>query len=276
MFNLSKVAILLFLSSAEARIGTKTSPGERALERVVNLETPLAPLPVKRQLQPPKDPKEDKCKEPKDEEAKKKCDKKAKGPPPPKDHKAPPPPPGTTGYANNIPATGYQSANVFTETQTAQQQQQAIEEIQQATAEMQNTLNQMQQQTQQNTGNQKTQYSNQQAQSSPTTKPTKKTTSPPTKKPTSKPTSSPTIPPFKPAKEDEPVPYTGKHVPQISSDLLTFAIDCVADCDSGCTMFSVNTVYFDGVLDLNFKCLEKCMADKQSLCSNVALCQSKC
>jgi len=277
--NLSKLAILLILSSTEARIGSKRSP-----------DTPLLPTQKSRVLQPPPGPPVppgDKCKH-KDEKEAKKCAKEAKDhlPPPPKDPKVPPPPPTTSGYAHSAPeVTGYQGGNIFTETQsqiTQQQQQQAIQEIQQATANMQNTLNQMQQQTggqqqtqqntgnqqtQQNTGNQKTQYGN---------KKNQQKSSSPTKSPTKKKTSAPTEPLFTPSDEDMPVAYSGKHVPQISTDLLTFTVDCIADCDSDCTMFSVNTVYFDGVLDLNFKCLEKCMADKQILCANVALCQSKC
>merc|ERR1712151_670794 len=81
---------------------------------------------------------------------------------------------------------------------------------------------------------------------------------------------------FTPSADQMPVAYSGKHVPNISNDLLTKVTECIADCNSDCTMYSVNTVYFDGVLDLNFPCLEKCMADKQTLCANIAMCQSKC
>merc|ERR1711923_433078 len=81
---------------------------------------------------------------------------------------------------------------------------------------------------------------------------------------------------YKPSSEEQPVAYTGKHIPNMATGLLAKIIDCVADCKSDCGMFSVNAVYFDGVLDLNFPCLDKCMEGKEQLCSNVAMCQSKC
>merc|ERR1711862_192152 len=79
-----------------------------------------------------------------------------------------------------------------------------------------------------------------------------------------------------PSNLEEPVLYTGSSVPKVSYDTIDLVSNCIADCSSDCGMFSVNSVFFDGVLDINFSCIENCMDGKQTLCSNVQSCQTKC
>jgi len=317
--HLLKLAAIFFASATEARLGTRRSPGDRSIERVVTNTVEQSPHQphIQRTLK-------EKVKCDKDKE-KEKCDKEPKEPKEPKDpNSAPPPPPPhlVDEYANTSPqfGAGYESSNVFTQEEVVQttqsetsqqmQQQQAIAEIQQATQEMQDTLEQYeqaqqqqvnnggnQQQTQQNNnGNQKTQQNNsggnQQTQQNTSgdnqntqqnnsggnqqTQQNNGGNQQQTQQSTNQGSQETKQDVFTPSEAEMPVAYSGNHIPKISSDLLTKVTECIADCDSDCTMFSVNTIYFDGLLDLNFPCLEKCMEDKQILCANVAMCQSKC
>jgi len=291
MNRLVALAVILFASYTEARLRSRRSPdhletGERlipkSVERSLEQRRVQAPPPP-----PPKDPKE-KCEDEmlldKDPKLAEKCAKDPMDKVPPKDPLAPPPH-VTSGYANTAAnfGAGYQSGNTAGQ-QIQTTQEQTIDQMQQSSGSGQQQAQQTTgsyQQTQQSTGSsqqqaQQTTGSNQQTQQSSGGN-TQTQYSSGNKQQTQSTTDTSAVEEvFTPSEADQPVAYTGKHVPNMSSDLLTKVIDCVSGCNADCTMFSVNTVYFDGVLDLNFPCLEKCMADKETLCSNVAMCQSKC
>ena len=73
----------------------------------------------------------------------------------------------------------------------------------------------------------------------------------------------------------DPILYTGKH--SIGNpDLIKKVIDCVTNCSADCGMYAVNNIFFDGVLNVDFTCIESCMDEKAMNCSNIKSCQVKC
>merc|ERR1719221_1528773 len=81
----------------------------------------------------------------------------------------------------------------------------------------------------------------------------------------------------KPADVQDPILVTdSKYSPSVGGNIADLTVQCVGDCTTDCAMFSANNNYFDGVLDMDYKCVTKCMDGKNDICANLKLCQNKC
>lgn len=78
-----------------------------------------------------------------------------------------------------------------------------------------------------------------------------------------------------------PEPYlisnvTKASLPKISNTHLALVVECVASCGSFCSMFSSNDVRFDGVLHMEYECIDTCLNSKPQFCVSVTACQTYC
>jgi len=62
------------------------------------------------------------------------------------------------------------------------------------------------------------------------------------------------------------------YVPPIGGNLANLIVTCMGDCTEDCAVYSKNPDYFDGVLDIKYRCLRNCMSGKHDICSNLRLC----
>ena len=75
----------------------------------------------------------------------------------------------------------------------------------------------------------------------------------------------------------DPILYTGEHpLESVDDDLVKKVTRCITDCSSDCGMYAANSVFFDGVLNVDFTCIESCIDGKTMSCSNIGSCQVKC
>jgi len=81
----------------------------------------------------------------------------------------------------------------------------------------------------------------------------------------------------KPADVQDPILVTdSKYSPSVGGNIADLTVQCVGDCTTDCAMFSANKNYFDGVLEMDYQCVTKCMDGKNDICANLKLCQNKC